>query len=53
MSEQNFLKQLVVKNTILVDTYAKHVNTVNFQDSKEKGSLTFSRADSTAVIATN
>lgn len=45
---KNFLDNLMVKNTILVDTYAKQINTVNYQDLafapefKLQGSLTFS-----------
>jgi len=43
---ENFLDGLVVKNTILVDTYPRQVNTVNFQgkdkqDNNLYGSLTF------------
>ncbi len=40
---QSYLEQLVVKNTILVDTYAKQVNTVNFQLNDSNGSLTFDK----------
>ena len=39
----NFLSGLVVKNNFLVDTYSKQVNTVNFQDSVNKGSMTFTK----------
>lgn len=42
---ENFLTNLVVKNTILVDTYVDQVNTVNYQDLSSantvQGSLTF------------
>jgi hypothetical protein len=43
----NTLDNLVVKNTILIDTYAKQINTLNYQDltllpkRKLQGSLTF------------
>jgi hypothetical protein len=46
-NNQNFLANLVVKNTILVDTYPKQINTLNYQDLtfgnnvKLQGSLTF------------
>lgn len=44
--QQSFLPQLVVKNAILIDTYPKQVNTVNFQGKDLQGvalfgSLTF------------
>lgn len=39
---ENFLSGLVVKNDLLVDTYPKQVNTVNYKDGTITGSLTFS-----------
>lgn len=42
-TSQNFLSGLVVKNDILTNTYVKQVNTVNYQDSAVKGSLTFDK----------
>jgi len=52
---QNFLANLVVKNTILVDTYAKQVNTVNYQYTGltgiVQGSLTFHHSQKVAIIA--
>lgn len=59
---ENFLTNLVVKNTILVDTYAKQVNTVNYQDlsfaeksstKKVQGSLTFDHSLKVATITSN
>ncbi|MGL1957155.1 MAG: hypothetical protein OCD00_07560 [Colwellia sp.] len=47
---KNFLPRLVVKNTILVDTYPNQVNTVNYQDNKLQGSLTFNRSQKVAKI---
>ncbi len=51
---KNFLANLVLKNTILVDTYTKQVNTVNYQDltspNKLQGSLTYDHSLSVAVI---
>ena len=47
---KNKLAGLVVKNDLLVDTYTKQVNTVNYQDSVLKGSLTFSESNSVAII---
>ena len=41
--KQSFLYGLLVKNDLLVDTYAKQINTVNYQDSAIKGSLTFDK----------
>ena len=38
---KNYLAGLLVKNELLVNTYPKQINTLNFQDSKIKGSLTF------------
>jgi len=46
----NFLIGLVVKNDLLTDTYAKQINTVNFQDNNLKGSLTFSKSQQSAKI---
>ncbi len=53
--EQSLLPQTVVKNSILIDTYPKQVNTVNFQgvDIKGKalfGSLTFDYRLKEAII---
>jgi len=53
---ENYLTNLVVKNTILVDTYAKQVNTVNYQGfssiDKIQGSLTFDISSRVAVVMT-
>ena len=38
---QSFLPQLVVKNAILIDTYPKQVNTVNFQGKDLQGEALF------------
>jgi len=56
--EQNLLPQLAVKNAILIDTYPKQVNTVNFQgvDTQGKalfGSLTFDYRLKEAIIEPN
>ena len=40
----------MVKNDLLVDTYTKQVNTVNYQDSVSKGSLTFTQSVKVATI---
>ena len=51
---ENFLTNLVVKNTILTDTYTQQVNTVNYQEltigSILQGSLTFNQVQQNAVI---
>jgi len=47
---KNFSAGLVVKNSILVDTYSRQVNTVNYQDTAIKGSLTFSKSQRIAKI---
>jgi hypothetical protein len=47
---ENYLSGLVVKNDLLVDTYPKQVNTVNYQDNKIKGSLTFTDINKVAKI---
>jgi len=49
----NFLVGLVVKNDLLTDTYAKQVNTVNFQDNDAQGSLTFDKSQHIAKIIVN
>ncbi len=49
----NFLIGLVVKNDLLTDTYAKQVNTVNFQDNNIQGSLTFDKSQHIATIIVN
>lgn len=52
---ENFLINLVVKNTILVDTYPKQINTVNYQDlispTKLQGSLTYDQLQRVAIIS--
>ncbi|MFT5295890.1 MAG: hypothetical protein ACI9YH_001906 [Colwellia sp.] len=48
---ENFLSGIVVKNDLLVDTYPKQVNTVNYKDGKIIGSLTFSTSVKTSKIA--
>jgi len=55
--QQSFLAQLVVKNAILIDTYPKQVNTVNFQGEDVQGtalfgSLTFDYRNKEATITT-
>lgn len=47
---KNFLSGIVVKNELLVDTYTKQVNTVNYQDNKVQGSLTFTNSQIIAKI---
>lgn len=47
---KNFLSGIVVKNELLVDTYTKQVNTVNYQDNKVQGSLTFTHSQKIANI---
>ncbi len=47
---QNNLAGLVVKNDLLVDTYSKQVNTVNYQDSVLSGSLTFTESKRISMI---
>ena len=47
---KNFLSGIVVKNQLLVDTYTKQVNTVNYQDNKVQGSLTFTNSQIIAKI---
>jgi len=53
-ASKNFLTNLVVKNAILVDTYEKQVNTVNYQSlssiDKVQGSLTFDQSRKVAII---
>ena len=47
---ENYLSGLVVKNDLLVDTYLKQVNTVNYTDGTNTGSLTFSGSEKTSEI---
>lgn len=47
---KNYLTGILVKNEILVDTYAKQVNTLNFNDTNSKGSLTFTANQKVASI---
>lgn len=53
-THKNYLANLVVKNTILVDTYPKQINTVNYQDltspNKLQGSLTYNQSINVAII---
>ncbi|WDD98340.1 DUF6702 family protein [Thalassomonas actiniarum] len=50
---KNFLSGLVVKNTLLVDTYPEQINTLNYQDNDIKGSLTFTQLRKIAKIESN
>ena len=56
-TRKNYLANLVVKNTILVDTYPKQINTVNYQDlsspNKLQGSLTYNQSLNVAVIGSD
>jgi len=56
-ASENFLTNLVVKNAILVDTYDKQVNTVNYQSlsssNKVQGSLTFDQSLRVAIITSS
>ena len=47
---KNNLNSLVVKNSLLVDTYSKQVNTLNYQGTEIKGSLTFTESEKVATI---
>jgi len=47
---KNNLVGLVVKNALLVDTYAKQINTLNYQDTAIKGTLTFTESLKVATI---
>tara|TARA_R110001583_G_scaffold1152_10_gene9567 strand:- start:2403 stop:2942 length:540 start_codon:yes stop_codon:yes gene_type:complete len=53
-ASKNYLTNLVVKNSILVDTYVKQVNTVNYQSlsptNAVQGSLTFDQSLRVAII---
>ena len=48
---ENYLSGIVVKNDLLVDTYAKQVNTVNYKYGTIMGSLTFSESVKMSKIA--
>lgn len=50
---KNFLSGLVVKNSLLVDTYPEQINTVNYQDNDIKGSLTFTQSQQIVTIEHN
>ena len=41
---QHSLPGLKITNSLLIDNYAKQVNTVNFHDKMRKGSLTFEKS---------
>jgi len=47
---KRFLVGLLVKNELLVNTYSKQVNILNFQSSKTKGSLTFNATRKAVII---
>jgi len=49
----SFLDGLVVKNALLVNTYPKQVNTVNYKSAQIKGSLTFTEAQKITKITHN
>ena len=44
IASEKFLPGLVVKNSLLIDTYVKQINTLNYQYADHKKSLTFSSA---------
>lgn len=48
-----FIAPLVVENQLLVDTYPKQINTVNFTSNKIKLSLTFNNSKRIATIDNN
>jgi len=54
-TQKNYLANLVVKNAILVDTYPKQINTVNYQDltspNELQGSLTYDQSLDVAIIS--
>ena len=54
-TQESFLANLVVKNTILVDTYSKQINTVNYQDLTSpnilQGSLTYNQSNRVSIIS--
>ncbi|MFT5758009.1 MAG: hypothetical protein ACI9LM_002746 [Alteromonadaceae bacterium] len=50
---KNILNGLVVKNSLLVNTYSKQVNTVNYKSAGLKGSLTFTEAKKVTTITNN
>ena len=50
ITTKNKLLGLVVKNALLVDTYAKQINTLNYQDTAIKGTLTFTGSMKIATI---
>ncbi len=52
-SANKFFAPLVVKNQLLVDTYPKQINTVNFISGKAKFSLTFNNSQRIATINNN
>jgi len=50
---KRILNGLVVKNALLVNTYSKQVNTVNYKSAEIKGSLTFTEAQKITKITHN
>ncbi len=44
---------LTITNSLLIESYKKQVNTVNFHDKTIKGSLTFNKSGTIKSIATN
>ncbi|NQY35596.1 MAG: hypothetical protein HRT37_11605 [Alteromonadaceae bacterium] len=51
VDKHSILTGLVVKNDLLIDTYAKQINTVNYQDNTLSGSLTFTDSKRIVEIA--
>lgn len=47
---ESLLTGLLVKNDLLVNTYPKQINILNFQGIKIKGSITFNATETTAVF---
>jgi len=50
---KKLLDGLVVKNALLVNTYSKQVNTVNYRSAEIKGSLTFTEVQKITKITHN
>ncbi|NQY65870.1 MAG: hypothetical protein HRT38_19720 [Alteromonadaceae bacterium] len=51
VEKQSILTGLVVKNDLLINTYAKQINIVNYQDNTISGSLTFTDSNRIVEIA--
>ena len=51
VENKSMLISLVIKNDLLIDTYVKQINTLNYQGKTMSGTLTFTDSNRIITIA--